>query len=52
MRLQHPLICFLLAWAALFPGFAQVKPPEKPASTTQEYSQEAYVIERLYTRFT
>ena len=44
----------LLAWMPLPPAFAQEKPAEKPApaSTPQDFSKEAYTIERISTRVT
>jgi tetratricopeptide (TPR) repeat protein/transglutaminase-like putative cysteine protease len=51
MRLTCPLIVFLLAWMSPIPGLTQVKPPEKQAAPAPEYSQEAYVINRYYVRF-
>jgi tetratricopeptide (TPR) repeat protein/transglutaminase-like putative cysteine protease len=44
-------VLFLVGFA-LSPVLAQVKSGEKPASAAQDFSKEAYVIEKLYTRIT
>jgi len=44
------VLALLLSARIATPGVAQVK--EKPASSAQDYSKEAYVIEKLHTRIT
>jgi hypothetical protein len=40
----------LFAWIAISMVFAQAKPDEKPAPPAQDFSKEAYVIEKLNAR--
>jgi hypothetical protein len=42
----------LFAWIAISTAFAQAKPDEKPSSPAQDFSKEAYVIERLDAHIT
>jgi tetratricopeptide (TPR) repeat protein len=42
----------LVLWISAFLGRGQVAAPERPVSTVQDFSKEAYVIDKLHTRIT
>ncbi len=48
--LSKTALAALLAGIALSPALAQVKAGEKPAAAVQDFSKEAYVLEKLNTR--
>ena len=51
MFLKNPL-AFLVVLASLTPALAQTKGTPAPAASAQDFSKEAYVIDRYYTHIT
>jgi tetratricopeptide (TPR) repeat protein len=52
MRLKSLPVLLFVASIALLTSLAQVKAPENPPAAPQDYSKEAYIVERSHTRVT